>query len=248
MTKLICIIPARMGSSRFPGKPLSKIMGKELIHHVYENCAKSKLFQFVAIATPDKEIEDFCNHIGANYIHTSNEHVRASDRCSEALNFLEKKGSKFDIFTMVQGDEPLVNAETIDKITKSLILNKNIVCANGLGTISKNELENKNCIKVLVDKNDDAIYMSRNKIPYEPIVNVNVGKQICVIPFKTEFLKKYNNLEETLLEKSESIDMLRVIENGYKVKMIKVKGDFHPVDVKEDIEVVEKIMLKSKNL
>ncbi len=244
MTKVVCIIPARMGSSRFPGKPLSKIMGKELIHHVYDNCIKSALFKEVYVATPDSEIEDFCKHVGAKYIHTSNEHVRATDRCSEALSYLEKKGYIYDIFTMVQGDEPLVNAITIDKITNALIKNKDILCANGLGKITEKELQSKNCIKVLTDKYKNAIYMSRKPIPWEPILNVNVGKQICVIPFRTEFLKRYNLMEETLLERSESIDMLRIIEHGIKVKMIDVEGEFHPVDVSDDMITVEKIMRK----
>ena len=110
------MIPARMGSSRFPGKPLYKILGKELIHHVYNNCKESKLFNHIIIATPDREIYDFCKCIGAKAVMTSNEHQRASDRCNEALLKLEKEGYYFDICTMVQGDEPLVKANTIDTL------------------------------------------------------------------------------------------------------------------------------------
>ena len=240
--KNICIIPARMGSSRFPGKPLHKILGKELIHHVYENCKKSQLFNRILIATPDKEIEKFCKSIDADFIMTSNEHIRASDRCNEAIQALEQKKEFFDITTMVQGDEPLVPSYVIDKITNSLLIDKNIVCANGFGKIKLKELENKNCIKVLKDLFDNAIYMSRNPIPFNAECNLNVGKQVCVIPFQTEFLKKYSSLKETPLETAESIDMLRIIENGYKVKMIKVKGSFQPVDVLDDVKVVEDIL------
>tara|TARA_Y100001978_G_scaffold57924_1_gene52110 strand:- start:2089 stop:2826 length:738 start_codon:yes stop_codon:yes gene_type:complete len=240
--KNICIIPARMGSTRFPGKPLHKILGKELIHHVYENCKRSKLFNKIIVATPDKEIEKFCRIIEADYMMTSNEHIRASDRCNEAINKLEKEKEFFDITTMVQGDEPLVKSNIIDKITNSLIIDKNIVCANGFGEIGLKELKDKNCIKVLKDVFDNAIYMSRKPIPFNAECNFNVGKQVCVIPFKTEFLKLYSSLKETPLEIAESIDMLRIIENGYKVKMIKVKGSFQPVDVLEDVKVVEKIL------
>ena len=240
--KNICIIPARMGSSRFPGKPLYKIMGKELIKHVYENCIKSNLFKKIIIATPDKEIKDFCNCIQAEYIMTSKEHTRASDRCNEAILNLEKSCDFYDVTTMVQGDEPLVTSETIDAITKVVIKDKDIICANGFGNIKLDELANKNCIKVIKDIFDNAIYMSRNSIPFNALNKINVGKQICVIPFKTKFLKLYSNLKETPLEVAESIDMLRIIENGYKVKMVPVKGEFQPVDVLNDVLIVEKFL------
>ncbi len=240
--KSICIIPARMGSSRFPGKPLYKINGKPLVQHVYENCKKSNLFKKILIATPDKEIKNFCNHIEAETIMTSNEHLRASDRCNEVILKLEKNGDNFDITTMVQGDEPLVSSKVIDKITSALIFDKNIVCANGFGDLRSIELENTNCIKVLKDLFDNAIYMSRKPIPFNAECNLNVGKQVCVIPFKSEFLKLYSQLSETPLEVAESIDMLRVIENGYKVKMVKVGGFFQPVDVLEDVKVVEEFL------
>tara|TARA_S200000501_G_C20704074_1_gene690923 strand:- start:58 stop:798 length:741 start_codon:yes stop_codon:yes gene_type:complete len=243
----ICIIPARMGSSRFPGKPLFKINGKELVKHVYDNCIKSNIFQRIIIATPDKEIIDFCDHINADSILTSNEHKRASDRCHEAILNLEKQKSFFDICTMVQGDEPMVTHNVIDKITNVLIKNKKILCANGFGQIREEELSNKNCIKVLKDLNNNAIYMSRQPIPWIPKINKNVGKQICVIPFQTHFLKTYSNLKETPLEISESIDMLRVIENGKDVKMVSVDGYFHPVDILKDASIVENLMKNDAN-
>ena len=235
-----------MGSSRFPGKPLYKILGKELIHHVYENCKKSNLFEKILIATPDKEIKDFCKSIEADYIITSNEHLRASDRCNEAILNLEKKGDFYDVITMVQGDEPLVTSRTIDVITRVVLDDKDINCANGFGEIKINELDNNNCIKVIKDVFDNAIYMSRKSIPFNALNNVNVGKQICVIPFKTEFLKLYSNLKETPLEIAESIDMLRLIEYGYKIKMVRVKGNFQPVDILDDVLIVEELL--SKNL
>tara|TARA_B100000242_G_scaffold124592_1_gene87752 strand:+ start:22632 stop:23396 length:765 start_codon:yes stop_codon:yes gene_type:complete len=242
--KNICIIPARMGSSRFPGKPLYKISGKALIHHVYDNCKKSKLFKKIIVATPDKEIKEFCININAEYIMTSNEHKRASDRCNEAILKLEKTSEYFDIVTMVQGDEPLVSSEVIDKITNALRIDKNVKCANGFGNIEVSELRNKNCIKVLKDINDNAIYMSREPIPHNAKINVNVGKQVCVIPFRSDFLKLYSKLEATPLEIAESIDMLRIIENNYKVKMVNVEGYFQPVDVIEDVNLVEKFLLR----
>ena len=243
--KNICIIPARMGSSRFPGKPLHKILGKELIHHVYDNCKKSNLFNKIVIATPDKEIKKFCNSIKAEFVITSHEHVRASDRCHEAILNLEKSGDFYDIATMVQGDEPLVSHKIIDQITNALIMNKNISCANGFGSLFKDELKNKNCVKVIKDVFDNAIYMSRQEIPFNAKPYINVGKQVAVIPFKTDFLKLYSGLKETPLEIAESIDMLRLIEHGYQIKMVKVKGFLHPVDTLEDVKVVEQFLIKN---
>ena len=239
----ICIIPARMGSSRFPGKPLYPISGKALIQHVYENCKKSKLFKKIIVATPDKEIKEFCINIDAEFILTSNEHKRASDRCNEAILKLEKASEHFDIVTMVQVDEPLVSSDVIDKITNALIINKDVNCANGFGNLEASELSNKNCIKVLKDIDDNAIYMSREAIPHNAKLNVNVGKQVCVIPFRSEFLKLYSKLKETPLEVAESIDMLRIIENNYKVKMVNVEGFFQPVDVIEDVDLVEQLLV-----
>ena len=167
MSKNICVIPARMGSSRFPGKPLKKINGKELIRHVYENCYKTNYFDRILIATPDYEIERFCNNIGAESIITSTQHTRASDRCHEVVLKLEKKREFFDILTMVQGDEPLVGPKIIDKITSSLMVDRDVYCANGFGEIKFEELSNKNCIKVIKDLKDNAIYMSRRDIPFD---------------------------------------------------------------------------------
>ena len=203
---------------------------------------QNKFFDRILVATPDEEIESFCKKIGAESIITSNRHKRASDRCHEVVLKLEKNKEFFEILTMVQGDEPLVGPKIIDKITHSLIVNKDVYCANGFGEIKIEDLSNKNCIKVIKDLRDNAIYMSRKEIPFDPKVNVNVGKQICVIPFRTEFLKLYSDWQETPLEISESIDMLRVIENGYKVKMIKIKGTFHPVDEPNDIKIVENLL------
>ncbi len=242
MSKNICIIPARMGSSRFPNKPLKKIMGKPLIQHVYHNCLKTKLFKKILIATPDIEIKNFCKNIGADFMMTSNEHTRASDRCHEAILKLEEQGEFYDIITMVQGDEPLVKSAVIDQITNSLLIDNDILCANGFGEINNEDLIDNNCIKVVKDLNNNAIYFSRKEIPSNPKLSVNVGKQICVIPFRTNFLKIYSSWSETPLEISESIDMLRIIENGYKVKMVPVEGIFHPVDVPNDVKIVEDIL------
>jgi len=241
--KTICLIPARMGSSRFPGKPLAKIKGIPMIEHVYKRAELSKSINKIAVATPDKEIANYVKEFGGNVIMTKITHERASDRCAEALLIEEKIFNiKYDVVVMVQGDEPLVHPKMIDKAINTLTNENDINVVNLLGPINKEEFIDKNIIKVITNKKLDALYFSRNPLPFMKKIDLSiVGKQICIIPFKRDFLLKYSDLEL-----QESIDMLRVLEYGYKVKMAKVKIDSHPVDVEEDISLVESILEKDE--
>ena len=243
VTSQLCIIPVRMNSSRFPGKPLTKINNREMLSYVYENCVESNIFDNVVVATPDNEIKSYCQLNSFNYVMTSHLHERASDRCEEVVKRFESQNIFYDVITLVQGDEPLVDSSTIKKITEGFTEARNIAaCANGFGDIKESDLSNPNCIKVILDNNSNALYMSRNSIPYKPLLNVNVGKQVCVIPFTSESLKLYSSLTQTSLEVSESVDMLRFIQNNYRVKMIPVQGLFHPVDVPSDVAIVEEYL------
>tara|TARA_Y100001968_G_scaffold330697_1_gene383283 strand:+ start:1122 stop:1877 length:756 start_codon:yes stop_codon:yes gene_type:complete len=239
---LVCIIPARMGSSRFPGKPLAKINDKEMILHVMDNCSCSNIIDKVYVATCDQEIFDCIDRNNGNPIMTSDLHERASDRCAEALIKIEELGEKYDYIVMVQGDEPMVKAESIDKVCMELMNDPKSSVANGFGQIDSNGLNDKNTIKVVVDKNNSALFMSRCNIPSNPIPGINVGKQICIIPFKSSALKLYSTLKPTPLEIAESVDMNRFLENGYKVKMVPISLVSHAVDNFEDIKIVEEFM------
>lgn len=246
--KVICLIPARMGSSRFPGKPLKNIKGLPMIEHVYKRTRLSKTVNKVAVATPDKEISDFVKSFGGNVIMTSPSHERASDRCAEALLIEEKKDNLiYDIVVMVQGDEPLVHPRMIDDAVNEIQNDINIKVVNLLGNLTEEEYKNKNIIKVIVNKKNDAIYFSRISIPYSKKLDLSlVGKQICVIPFRRDFLLDYSNLKPSPLEIAESIDMLRVLEYGYDVRMTPCELVSHPVDVEEDIIRVEKLLDKDE--
>jgi len=245
--KIIAIIPARMGSSRFPGKPMALIAGKPMIGHVYDNVKKNNLITEIAVATCDDEIYNYIESIGGRAIMTSANHDRASDRCSEALVKIEDEDNKiFDIVVMVQGDEPMICSEMITESITPMLDNPEILITNLMGVIkSKKEFEDPNCIKVVCDLNNNAIYFSREPIPS----NVNsqkiiMSKQICVIPFKRDFLLKFNELESTPLEIIESIDMLRVIENGYSVRMVSTNYLTYAVDTPSDLMMVEKKLVK----
>jgi len=247
---ILALIPARMGSSRFPGKPLAKIHGKPMIGHVYDRVSKCDLLIKTVVATCDNEILEYIESIGGEAVMTGSHHERASDRCAEALSILEKSdGIKYDIIVMVQGDEPMTHPNMIEESVKPMLNDSSILVTNLLGNIKNNdEFEDRNCIKVVCDLNSDALYFSREPVPSRKYGKVEMKKQVCVIPFRREFLLKYISLEPTPLEIAESVDMMRVMEHGHKVRMVPTLYDTHAVDTVEDLKKVEKLMQFSKEL
>ena len=242
---ILAIIPARMGSSRFPGKPMALIGGTPMIGHVYNNVKKNKLLREVIVATCDYDIFNYIESIGGRAIMTSNKHERASDRCAEALLKIENKDNiTFDIIVMVQGDEPMVHSDMITQAVNPMLSNSKILITNLLGKIKNiKEFQDRNCIKVVCDKDGYALYFSRRSIPENgKIESASVGKQICIIPFQRDFLIKYNKLKETPLEIAESIDMPRVLEHGMKVLMIPTDYQTYAVDTEEDLKKVESLI------
>ena len=247
---ILAIIPARMGSSRFPGKPMKKILGKPMIGHVFDNVKKNNLLTDYAVATCDTEIYEYISSINGKAIMTSSSHQRASDRCAEAvLKLEEEKKKKFDIVVLVQGDEPMIHPDMITEAVSPMLHNNDILVINLIGDIKDDtEFRDPNCIKVVCDQSGNALYFSREPIPTAVNKkNTPIGKQICVIPFRKDFLLKYNQLNETPLEIAESIDMLRVLEHGYNVKMIPTQHASHAVDTSEDLLMVEKLMSEKLN-
>lgn len=249
MKKIIGIIPARMGSSRFPGKPLAKINGIPMVGHVYFRSKMSKLLDEVYVATCNKEIKEYILSIGGNAIMTSDKHKRASDRIAEAMLKIENQTkTKADIVVMIQGDEPMILPEMIDEAVKPLVENKDVFVSNLMAPLkNKKEHMDPNEVKVVVDKNNFALYFSREAIPSDKKESNkgNMFKQVCIIPFKRDFLIKFNELEPTPLEIIESVDMLRVLEHGYKVKMVLTNFDTYSVDTKEDLFHVESLLKKN---
>ena len=242
---VIALIPARMGSSRFPGKPLASILGMPMIGHVYSNVSKCTLLTSAVVATCDEEIYKYIKSIGGEAIMTKNTHERASDRCAEALLKLEEINNlKYDIAVMVQGDEPMVNAEMLSEAITPMMSDKTIEVANLLGDIkSLDEFRDKNCIKVVCDKNNNALFFSRQPIPTLSNKKINnMKKQVCIIPFKRDFLIEYTKLSPTPYEKLESIDMLRILENGRSVRMIPTQFESFAVDTPNDLIRVENLM------
>ena len=244
---ILAIIPARMGSSRFPGKPMAKILGVPMIGHVYQNVSKCEDVTKTIVATCDNEIKDYIESIGGQTVLTSDQHERASDRCAEALTIIEKKdGVNYDVVVMVQGDEPMTKSEMISEAIAPMIDDLNINVVNLVGEIKdESEFNDRNCIKVVCDLNNNALFFSREPIPTSVNTSdIKMKKQVCVIPFRREFLYEYTSLEPTPLEIIESVDMMRVLEHGYNVKMVPTNWMTSPVDTPDDLKKVERLMSK----
>lgn len=234
-----------MSSSRFPGKPMKDINGIPMIGHCYFRARLCKSLDQVYVATCDDIIFDYINSIGGKAIMTSKNHERASDRAAEALHKIEKSlQEKFDIVVMLQGDEPMVTPNMINKSLEPF-KDKNVEVVNLYSKITNmDEYEDPNEVKVVFDRYDNAIYFSREPIPSSKkgAKNFDTFKQVCVIPFRRKALMDFNDLEETPLEIIESVDMMRIIENGRKVRMVKIEEDSYSVDVKSDLDKVIKLM------
>jgi 3-deoxy-manno-octulosonate cytidylyltransferase (CMP-KDO synthetase) len=246
--KKIAIIPARMNSSRFPGKPMKKIHGFPMIGHCYFRTRMAPELFETYVATCDKEIYEFIVSIGGKAVMTSDTHERASDRAAEAMLKVEKIiNDKVDIVVMVQGDEPMVTPEMITQAIIPMSDNKDISVVNLMAYINNvNEFEDPNEVKVVVNKDNNAIYFSREAIPSGSKFEGNYPmlKQVCIIPFRRDYLLRFNKMKETPLEIVESIDMLRIIENGENVKMVLTNSETLSVDTKEDLE---RVQFKMKN-
>ena len=243
--KILALIPARMGSSRFPGKPMASILGKPMIGHVYERVARSPVLDLTAVATCDQEIYDYIMSIGGGAVMTSDRHERASDRCAEALVKLEELNrARYDIVVMVQGDEPMTHPDMITEAVQPLIEDGEVQVVNLLGEIKDTtEFEDRNCIKVVCDLTRNALYFSREPIPTRCKINeVPMGKQVCIIPFRRDFLLEYTRMAPTPLEIAESVDMMRVLEHGLKVRMVPTRHSTQSVDTPEDLKKVEGLM------
>lgn len=247
---IVGVIPARMASTRFPGKPLAKILGMPMIGHVYFRSKMCEILDAVYVATCDKEIEEYCLANGMNVVMTKDTHERASDRTAEAMMKIERQESgKIEIVVMIQGDEPMLFPEMIDDAVNPMRADESIQVTNLMSFLkTQKEHEDPNEVKVVVDENDFALYFSREPIPSRKKTKkeIPMRKQVAIIPFRRDFLIKFNELSSTPLEEIESVDMLRVLEHGYRVKMVPVREKTYSVDTPEDLKKVKELMKNDK--
>jgi len=243
---VIAVIPARMASTRFPGKPMIDILGMPMIGHCYKRAELCKSINYVYVATCDEEIYNYIKSIDGNVVMTSSSHERACDRAAEAMLKIEKiHNLKTDILLMMQGDEPMVTPKIIEASLKPLINNDEVKISNLYRELNSiEEFNDPNEVKVVIDKKGFAIYFSREPIPSRKkgVLNVPMYKQICTIPFRRDYLLEFNNMKQTDLEIIESIDMNRIIENGGKIKMEYSQDESISVDTKNDLDRVIKEM------
>jgi 3-deoxy-manno-octulosonate cytidylyltransferase (CMP-KDO synthetase) len=238
--RIVAVIPARMASSRFPGKPLAKLHGLPMIEHVFQRVQLCSQLDEVYVATCDKEIQDVAKGFHAKVIMTSAAHERATDRVAEAAEKLEA-----EIIVMIQGDEPMITPAMIDTALVAIRSESSVSCVNLIRVIeTEHEFIDSNTIKVVADSKNNALYFSRSPIP-----NVNFEqtttrpfKQVCVIPFRRECLRDFARLPPMPLETAESIDMLRLLEHGRAVRLVETDAPTHSVDTTADLQAVETML------
>lgn len=245
--KTAIIIPARYGSSRLEGKPLLKVLCKSVIQWVYEKAQQAKFADMIIVATDDERIFDEVKSFGGEVEMTSINHKCGSDRIMEVVS----RHPEIAYICNLQGDEPLIKPESIDAVIQNVKEDENADISTLIRVLKdEEEINNPNLVKCVIDKNNFALYFSRSKIPYER--NVNKGNfygHLGIYGYKRKALEAMTSLPQTPLEKTESLEQLRALENGMRIKTSVV--DFVPVgiDTKEDLEkfrqIVESKLAKS---
>tara|TARA_B100000787_G_C16163829_1_gene282820 strand:- start:665 stop:1405 length:741 start_codon:yes stop_codon:yes gene_type:complete len=243
--KIFCFIPARLKSTRLPNKMTLKIKGKKLLNFVYDICIKNKLFHEVYVATCDKFLENISKKNEAKVVMTSSKHKDCISRVVEAV---KKQGNKIhpnDYIVVVQGDEVCITKDILSKFCK-VILNKNSEYYNLISKVhSKKDLLSSSVVKCALNIRDEIIFMTRYPIPYEKNAKLKTlynYRQSGIIAFSKKSLIRYSKLSQHYLEKFESIDMLRVLENGFKIQSYKVDKRMIGVDTLRDYKEVTKIL------
>ncbi|MFN3505112.1 MAG: 3-deoxy-manno-octulosonate cytidylyltransferase [Caldimicrobium sp.] len=236
----VIIIPARYGSTRFPGKLLVELWGKPLIQHVYERALASGLKE-IYVATDDKRIFDTVVNFGGKAVLTG-EHPSGTDRVAEAVNILGLDDE--DLIINLQGDQPLFPPEYFSPLVKPLILHSEIPMAT-LAVLIKNkqDLQNPNKVKVVLDKRGCALYFSRSPIPFHrpPGKEPTYFKHVGVYVYRKKFLDEFVKLPQGDLEQAEKLEQLRALEYGYKIAVSIVPKDFPEVDTPEDLEYIKNL-------
>lgn len=237
--KIVGVIPARYKSSRFEGKPLADICGKPMIWWVYNQALKVKDFDELYVATDDDRIFETCQILDVKVIMTSDVHKTGTDRVGEVARKI-----KADLYVNIQGDEPMIEPETIKEAIKPFYNNKELQLSN-LMTMIKDPVDvvNSTVPKVITNKDGIGIYLTRSAAPYpKGTIEYSYYKQVCVYTFTPEALDFYCNSPRGRVESIEDIEILRFIENGYKVQFIEVSSDTVAVDTPNDLEKVRSII------
>jgi 3-deoxy-manno-octulosonate cytidylyltransferase (CMP-KDO synthetase) len=248
--KISAVIPARYGSTRFEGKPLADILGKPMIQHVYDGVRQSKLIDDVIVATDDQRILDAVKSFGGKAVMTSPTHSTGTDRVAEVAKKL-----KSEIIVNIQGDEPLIKGDIIDKAIRPLLTDDTLHMSTLMTRIEEvRDWLNPHIVKVVVDQKNFALYFSRSPIPFPRDLQIGrleshpfgtdrplpkrVFKHIGVYVFRRKFLLGFSKMKPTPIEKLEKLEQLRALENGYRIKVTPVNYEPLCVDIPEDLQKV----------
>ena len=236
----IVVIPARHASTRLPGKPLAEIAGKPLIQHVYERAARARGIAEVVVATDDERILAAVRGFGGRAVMTSTNHRTGTDRVAEAVQAFQA-----DIVVNVQGDEPLIPPEVVELVAGTLADNPDVPMASVMTRVrSVEERDSSSVVKVVTDRQGYALYFSRYPIPFVRDAGTEYlpFKHLGIYGYRKEFLPRFTQLAPTPLECLESLEQLRALENGYRIRMVETDYDSVSVDTPEDLERVRALM------
>ena len=236
--KTICVIPARYASTRLPGKPLKDICGKPMICRVYDRAKLAKNISEVIVATDDERILKAVEENSGKAMMTRSDHKTGTDRLAEVA----EKYSDADVVINVQGDEPLIEPSLIEELAEQFNDATLQMATVATELSDEEEMKNPNNVKVVIDRNNNALYFSRSLIPYpRNLGKAKVFKHIGIYAYRRSFLLEYAKMSPTELEQAESLEQLRAIENGYKIRVIKSDCKFVGVDTEEDLKLVNDI-------
>lgn len=240
---IVCIIPSRYESSRFPGKPLADLCGKPMIQHVYERALKSPLVSHAAVATDDERIFRAVKGFGGNAVMTSSTHRSGTDRIAEAVSTLGLGDS--DVVVNIQGDQPLFEPVQIEEVARPLIDDANVCFSTLIYRIRRDEeITHPNAVKVVFDQDGFALYFSRATIPHVRDRGLRAAyyKHHGIYAYRKSFLVTFTGLAEGKLEKLEALEQLRALEHGYRIKVVETPFDSVEVDTPEELARVRKII------
>ena len=240
--KVLCVIPGRYSSTRLPGKPLAMIAGKPMIQHVYERACRALLPQEVVVATDSKIVADAVKGFGGKVMMTSPDHPSGTDRLAEvALSYPD-----IDVIVNVQGDEPMIPPEVIDKLAQAFEDDKDLNMTTLKTLMGEEEYNNPNAVKVVTDQNGYALYFSRSLLPYprNKTADFKVYKHVGIYAYRRSFLLSYAAYEPTPLEQIEGLEQLRVLENGQRIKVLESKFQGIGIDTQEDLDAINALFTR----
>lgn len=237
MSRAVAVIPARLAATRLPNKPLADIGGKPMIQHVYERAARAARIADVLVATPDAAIADAVRAFGGQVALTSPDHPTGTDRVAEAVYDLPDDVS---VIVNVQGDEPLLDPQTVDAVAGALLDNPSVVMASLMCPLPPGRENDPNVVKVVCDLGGFALYFSRSPLPYRrnPDAPYAPRQHVGLYAYRRDFLETLTGLAPTPLEQTESLEQLRALEHGYRIKMVETDRAPESVDTSEDLERV----------